>query len=655
MRGNVGSTRQAIRSRENSARNAEIGEIPGVVDPERRASCAGNFELFCTTYFPDLFYLKFGEVHKAVIHDIEETVRCGKLKAIALPRSSGKTTLCQCAVLWSLLYGYRKFAVLVTAETTRANQLLADVRIWLETNELLLEDFPEVCYPFHCLDGISQRSRAQTYRGERTRIDITAGKLTLPTIEGSVSSGARLVACGITSNAIRGLAATTADGKKIRPDVVLVDDPSTAESARSYEQNNTRERLVKADLLGMAGAGKKIAMLVTCTVIAEDDLALRLLDHKRNVEFNGTRIQLMPSLPANTELWNHYRNIRADNQEAATEYYRMNQAAMDAGAVVTWKDRYNEDEISAIQNAMNLKFRDESAFLSEYQQMPSEKDDEVFRISPAMISSRANHLDSFEIENDKTFATAFIDCHADLLYWLVVAWDMRMNAQIVSFGGYPEQKNVLFERRNAHPTLERTDAGYQKGVIDCIEHVMNLPLTVPIHRIGVDVGYQQSLVHDALANSQYRKQVVGQKGLAYGARANRTIADYKPSKTRRVGNHWFIDLPDGRNQRILMSGIDTYFWKSRVYDAFQSGTITINGGKAEFAMLAQHCTERGILETAGSTSVVVWTQSPSLENHLFDALVGNYAVANQLGSSFMNQQEDRPRRRRSLYREALKQ
>jgi len=43
---------------------------------------------------------------------------------------------------------------------------------------------------------------------------------------------------------------------------------------------------------------------------------------------------------------------------------------MDEGAQPTWQDRYNVDEISAVQYAMNLKFRDEGAFASEYQNAP---------------------------------------------------------------------------------------------------------------------------------------------------------------------------------------------------------------------------------------------------------------------------------------------
>jgi len=37
------------------------------------------------------------------------------------------------------------------------------------------------------------------------------------------------------------------------------------------------------------------------------------------------------------------------------------------GSVVSWPERFNHDELSAIRHAMNLKLQDEAAFFAEYQ------------------------------------------------------------------------------------------------------------------------------------------------------------------------------------------------------------------------------------------------------------------------------------------------
>ncbi len=64
-------------------------------------------------------------------------------------------------------------------------------------------------------------------------------------------------------------------------------------------------------------------------------------------------------------------SLRTDgNFQKATEFYIANRAAMDAGAEVSWESRFNHDEVSALQHAMNLKFQDEIAFASEYQNDP---------------------------------------------------------------------------------------------------------------------------------------------------------------------------------------------------------------------------------------------------------------------------------------------
>ena len=58
-----------------------------------------------------------------------------------MPRGSGKTTLCQLAVLWATITGKSNFAVLIAANASRADQLLEDIKVWTEMNDALNEDF----------------------------------------------------------------------------------------------------------------------------------------------------------------------------------------------------------------------------------------------------------------------------------------------------------------------------------------------------------------------------------------------------------------------------------------------------------------------------------------------------------------------------------
>jgi len=82
-------------AKKNQARRAaqDIGALPKVVDPVRKAATLKSLRLFCETYFPQAFYLEWSADHLKVIAKIEEAVTSGGLFAFAMPRGSGKTTL----------------------------------------------------------------------------------------------------------------------------------------------------------------------------------------------------------------------------------------------------------------------------------------------------------------------------------------------------------------------------------------------------------------------------------------------------------------------------------------------------------------------------------------------------------------------------------
>ena len=87
------------------------------------------------------------------------------------------------------------------------------------------------------------------------------------------------------------------DGQSVRPSLVLIDDPQTDESARSPSQCETRERILAGAILGLAGPGKKIAGLMTITVVRPEDMADRLLDREKHPQWQGERTRMVYSFP----------------------------------------------------------------------------------------------------------------------------------------------------------------------------------------------------------------------------------------------------------------------------------------------------------------------------------------------------------------------
>ena len=162
----------------------------------------------------------------------------------------------------------------------------------------------------------------------------------------------------------------TRDGQRRRAGVVLCDGPQDAKSAASLEQTNTRERLIKSDLLGLAGPGQKMSMLITATIIQEDDLADRLLNRSKNPDFFGIKYKLVDQLPSRLDLWAQYNDMRVmalengETNEEATAFYREHKTEMDAGCTPSWPDRFNAAEISGVQYAMNLYYRDKVSFMT---------------------------------------------------------------------------------------------------------------------------------------------------------------------------------------------------------------------------------------------------------------------------------------------------
>ena len=229
--------RQAERNAEAVRAAQDIGEIPAVVDPARKARCEISFRDFCETYFQDVFYFPWSDDHLRVIDKIEKAVRTGGLFAMAMPRGSGKTVMCQTAVLWSALIGATPFVCLIAASAERARDLLENIKIWLETNPLLAADFPEATYPIQCLERITNRQKGQKYHGEPTRIDWASDRIVLPTIAGSKASGVVISSSGMKGSDIRGQNYARADGQVVRPQLVMIDDPQTTESAWSPSQS----------------------------------------------------------------------------------------------------------------------------------------------------------------------------------------------------------------------------------------------------------------------------------------------------------------------------------------------------------------------------------------------------------------------------------
>lgn len=663
----------ARRNREASAAGRDIGDIPEVSDPERRESCRMDFRLFCETYFHDSFSLKWSDDHLKCISKIEQCVLVGGLFALAMPRGSGKSSLSEAAAVWAMLYGHREFVCLVGATETAALEMLESIRTEIESNELLDADFPEVCYPISKLEGIVSRANGQTVHGERTRITWTANEIVLPTVKDSVSSGIIVRCAGITGR-IRGMRYKRSDGRSVRPDLVIVDDPQTRDSARSLSQNRTRERILSGDILGLAGPGRKIAGIMPCTVIERGDMADVILDRDKHPEWNGERCKMLYAMPSHMELWEEYFSVMDEslreigNISRATEFYRENRERMDEGAVVAWPERHNDDEESALQNAMNLMHRDHFAFSSEYQNEPMSDDEDMDRmLSADEIASKTNGLGAMVVPLDCHRLTMFVDVQKTCLFYTVCAFADDFTGAVIEYGTFPEQNTRRFSlstitRRLCDIYKSSVEAQLYSGISALVKDKASCvyrredgtELQIGMIAIDANWGISTDIVYQFCRQTEFRGRVIPAHGRYVGA-SSKPMSEYRKKPGERVGLNWIV-TSSASQRAIRHIAFDTNFWKSFVHERLaspigESGCLTLYGSRPyEHELYAEHMTAEFRVRTQGrGRTVDEWKLRPDRsDNHWLDCTVGCAVLASSMGCALPENRQDTARRAISL-------
>ena len=648
--------RQKARSRARSAREAaegqDIGRIPPVQDPMRRAAAMGDFRTFAETYLSAMFYLPWSKNQLHVMPRIEATVLNGGRFAEAMPRGEGKTSLAEAAVLFTALVGRRQFITFIANTGADATDLMESLATEFEENPLLLADFPEVVYPIRCLEGTPNRAKGQKYEGLPTRIQWAKGKIVLPTIPGSRASGTILTATGIEGGKLRGQRHKLATGEAIRPDFLIIDDPQDDASAWSSTETRKRVAAIRAAVAGAGGPRRRLAAVLCCTVIRPGDLSDQFLDRDTHPDWHGERLPRLYRFPKNTKAWDEYGRLLREELGAGgdgsrtTRHYVKHQATLDAGGDVSWPARFDEGEASGLQHAMNLYITDPETFWAEFQNQPQPEDTGgVEALSPDAVAARLNGLKPGQVPTWAEHITAFIDVHDRVMYYAVTAWGLDFTGAVIDYGAYPDQHRRHFTYRDAKLTLRRKHQGIGK------EEAVRLGLeaiatdlagriyqrqdgaNLRVERLLVDRGYLPKVVELACRR-------VGEPMMPYlgrGITAKKApIHAYRRQPGRRLGFYWWIPAPRESNaDRHVIA--DVNYWKSFLRDRLTvglatPGALTFYGKDARrHAMLAEHLTsEHGVTLRGPYGTVEEWGE-PTADNHLLDAVVGTAVAASTLG------------------------
>lgn len=358
----------------------------------------------------------------------------------------GKTTLCgeQAA-----LFDYHRYVLFVGATASAARSAFNSIKADLDANDLIVDNFPEICYPIVELNGAANRAGGQHVAGAHTNIVWNNDLVVLPTTPNNPVSGAVLQYAGIEGR-IRGMKLKNkATGENLRPTLCVIDDPQTDESARSDEQIKKRADNIFKAILNLPGPGEEITVFCPCTVIERNDLADQLLNRKFHPEWKGERIKALKRFPDNMELWTTYSDMR--NKEFQED--GDGSGATDAGAEVSWPERFGKNEVSGLQFCMNKYFENEWAFMSEFQQEPKTVDLGDEQPTPAHTFAKLNNRPRFEVPIAANKVTAFVDVQKEALYYVVCAWTDDFSGQLIDYGTFPKQRRLHFESNALNPKL----------------------------------------------------------------------------------------------------------------------------------------------------------------------------------------------------------
>jgi hypothetical protein len=647
---------EAARNRAKAAKGKEIGSLPPIADPKRRAKALSGFRLFLLTYAVHVFGLKFSQAHEDAIDRFEDILNNGGQAALAMPRGFGKTSLMQWAILYAVLSGKRQYVVYVGAIADEAVDRLDEIKAELEVNELLAADFPEVCLPIRALEGIPQRANGQTIDGNRTHISWGGKrKIVLPTVEGSLSSGAVIAVRGIMG-AMRGMKHTTADGRSIRPDLVVGDDPQTDASATNPAQVAKRMKVINGTMLQLAGGNVRIAAFVLVTVIAQDDLADQLLDRERNPQWRGQRTQALRSLPTNDTIWNQYaeayaEGLRAeDGGKAANAFYKKHRKELEAGADVVWPERIKPGDLSALQSIMHVKIDSPEVFWAELQQQPLALQDATDeQITKAELVLRISQPPRLIVPQHTPRLICFIDPNSKVLWWGVCAFGNGFSGHLVASGTWPDQGLSYFANQDIRKTMAKAKpkVGLQARVMFGLEQLTSELLPTKfidqagdehlIERCVIDAnwGMITKTVYHFARSSPFAGIITPSHGKYFGP-LDKTIEQWTRQDGDRVGHHWRERFNREHAKRFVV--FDANRWKSLVSDRIRTaigdpGAFTIYHDKpTHHRMLFDHLTsETPIEKTQKSQRLTVYEETKGRDNDLWDVIVGCHVGASMQG------------------------
>lgn len=631
-----------------AAKNELAGRIPPCANPDEREACRRDLVRFGLRYGGDFIRRPPSERMEAFIRRMQTVILEGGKIHVRWPRGKGKSAWSKIAAKWALVYGHRRFCVVVGAVQSAADQFRDEVWRSCRFDANTRADFPEISVPVDEIGESPQRRAYQRFNGRPTFIEENARMAfkRFAVLEGFPNTGGFILSRGADS-AIRG-----ANLYNTRPDFVFVDDPQTDASARSPASVDAIERFIMGTLEAMSDTNTSIASVMASTAIEPDDVSERFADPRRHSEWATFTEPFVVSWPKNRAPMEKYLELleaddaaRDPKRTRARAWYSAHRAEIEDGVEMLdpADGDYAHGDVSAFQYALHKLKVMKARFYAEYQLAP-ERSTSALRLDPWEVARHVNGVPRGVLPRGMSRCVAFCDVNSTAgLRWGILAVGAARQTAIVDYGRWPAGRKPLFPVG----TPTGVQGAFVKAGVAAVARIIMAkryalegsdgvvrPLSIVFDggNWTKDIAEYVALSEAARRGDPTRLPVGWSKGFDWSHYLPRATGRYKS----QIGEYWH--LSEAENGEFL--AIQADYWREVAQGSWlvppgQPGSCAFWGSSAEehYPFAKEVCAEELKLkfERPDPRHPVQWEWRKTGENHYGDVLSGCFAVASAVG------------------------
>ena len=316
----------------------------------RRLLCR-DFSKFRKVYFKHYHKKPDAKFHAELAVLLNEMTDKRAIKyAIAAPRETAKSTIVTLEyALFCICYKLEKFILIISETSSQATGNLDNIKMELESNKLLIRDFPEVC-----------------------EIGIKPGPPRWRNDEIITRNAVKVLALG-TGQQVRGRR-----NKEFRPSLIILDDAETDENSPGMKSSDKLRSWITKTVLNAGSSTSNVIFIGT--IHYSNSLLARFTDSTLSPEWNKNVYRSVISWSKHPELWEKWSNIftyqeKYEDEEglkAAKMFFEANKEVMLEGTDVLWPHNKSYYDLMVMREA------DEEAFNSEMQNDPFHNKNESY-------------------------------------------------------------------------------------------------------------------------------------------------------------------------------------------------------------------------------------------------------------------------------------